>query len=137
MTRRVRILAALAAAALLAGCSGWEGPGDWLDEDYLAGMRNSACAAADELPDGLFPKSDQLDTGFAGWDSKVRAQALNCVEHTDPFNFSKAAWVECDIRGPAVITHSPPVGGKEIFVAGPGAFNLRMTKHALSCKPTP
>ena len=135
MSRCVRILGALVATALLAGCSGWEGPGNWLDEEHLVGMRGSACAPADHNPDGSFPQSNQLDTGFAGWDSKVRAQALVCVVHTDPFNFSKAAWVNCSVQGPAVITHNPPLGGKEIFVAGPGPFELRMTKHALSCRP--
>jgi hypothetical protein len=131
----VRALLNIAAAAALAGCEGWEGPGNWLDEGYEAGASASACRGADQLPDGRFPKDVHLNTGFSNWEGRVRGQAAECVVHTDPLNASKAAWVNCRVDGPAVITHSPPIGDKEIFLAGPGTFELRMNKRGLTCRP--
>ena len=128
------ILIAVAAAAL-AGCEGWEGPGNWLDEGFEAGAPASACRGVDELPDGRFPVDNHLNTGFSNWEGRVRGQGVRCVVHTDPLNASKAAWVNCTVRGPAVITHNPPIYGKEIFVAGPGAFELRVNRRGLTCRP--
>ena len=72
------ILIAVAAAAL-AGCEGWEGPGNWLDEGFEVGAPASACRGVDELPDGRFPVDNHPNTGFSNWEGRVRGQDVRCV----------------------------------------------------------
>ena len=125
----------IALATTLAGCSGWEGPSHWLQEDYVAGLPASACAPTRRAPQGDYPAHRDFNATAAGWSGSVRAQEASCIVHTPPIRFSKATWVECKVRGPAVITHAPPISGGDVFAAGAGVFDLRATRRGLSCRP--
>ena len=132
MTRTGSVFLLIAAAAP-AACAGWEGPGNWLDKDHAVGQPASVCT-----PGGAqesFAAEHEFDSAFAGWTGSVRAQSVKCIDHTDPLNISKAAWIECDVIGPALITHSPAINGAETFTAPAGRFELRATRRGLSCKP--
>jgi|CXWL01.1.fsa_nt_gi hypothetical protein len=128
-------LVAVAVAAALAACAGWEGPGGWLQEAFVVGQPASACATAGDYAQGEYPAEHVFNTSFANWSGRVRAQHVECSEHTDPLNISKAAWVECRVEGPALVMHSPPIAGAETFVVGAGVFDLRATRSGMSCKP--
>jgi hypothetical protein len=129
------MFAAIAAAAALAACAGWEGPSNWLDESHVVGRRASACAAARDTAQAEYPSEVEFSTSHAGWRGSVRAQDAECITHTPPFDFAQAAWVECRVEGPALIMHSPPIAGEETFIAGSGRFSLRATRRGLSCRP--
>src|SRR5688572_4537781 len=103
----MRAAPGIAGGLVLAACNAT--PANWLEAGYLAGETNSACTlgAWDEAAMAEpYPRETTIGSPLAEWESRIRAQAVECEEHNDAL--VSFAWAECRLTAPAVLSH--PMG---------------------------